>query len=275
MPLGKEVGLGPGDIVLDGDPAPPPQKGGTAPIFRLCLFWPNGCMDQDATWYDGKPRPGQHFVRCGPSSPPPKGHSPQFSSHICCSQMVRWITMPIGRKVGLDPSDIVLDGNPALLFPKQGQSTPIFGPFLICPNGRMDQGATWYGGRSRSKRHRVTWGLRANAQFSAHLYCGQTATWIKMPLGKEVGLGPGHIVLDGTQLPSPKRRHSLPFSAYLYLPNGCMDQDATRYGGRPRPRYIVLFRSKKGALPPISGQCSFSAQIWLYQRRHWDSKISH
>jgi len=23
MPLGKEVGLGPGDIVLDGDPAPP------------------------------------------------------------------------------------------------------------------------------------------------------------------------------------------------------------------------------------------------------------
>jgi len=155
MPLGKEVGLGPGDIVLDGDPAPPPQKGGTAPIFRLCLFWPNGCMDQDATWYDGKPRPGQHFVRCGPSSPPPKGHSPQFSSHICCSQMVRWITMPIGRKVGLDPSDIVLDGNPALLFPKQGQSTPIFGPFLICPNGRMDQGATWYGGRPRPRRRCV------------------------------------------------------------------------------------------------------------------------
>jgi len=28
MPLGMEVGLGPGDIVLDGDPAsPPPQRG--------------------------------------------------------------------------------------------------------------------------------------------------------------------------------------------------------------------------------------------------------
>jgi len=25
MPLGMEVGLGPGDFVLDGDPAPPPQ----------------------------------------------------------------------------------------------------------------------------------------------------------------------------------------------------------------------------------------------------------
>ena len=29
------------------------------------------------------------------------------------------------------------------------------------------------------------------------VYCGQTAGWIKMPLGSEVGLGPGHIVLDG------------------------------------------------------------------------------
>jgi len=30
MPLGMEVGLGPGDIMLDGDPAPPSQRG-TAP----------------------------------------------------------------------------------------------------------------------------------------------------------------------------------------------------------------------------------------------------
>ena len=35
MKLGMEVGLGPGDIVIDGDPVPPPQKkGGTAPNFR-------------------------------------------------------------------------------------------------------------------------------------------------------------------------------------------------------------------------------------------------
>ena len=34
MPLGMEVGLGPGDFVLDGDPAPPHQKGGGAPNFR-------------------------------------------------------------------------------------------------------------------------------------------------------------------------------------------------------------------------------------------------
>ena len=34
MPLGMQVGLGPGDIVLDGDRALPPRKGGTvAPTF--------------------------------------------------------------------------------------------------------------------------------------------------------------------------------------------------------------------------------------------------
>jgi len=26
-------------------------------------------------------------------------------------------------------------------------------------------------------------------QFSAHVYCDQTAAWMKMPLGTEVGLG--------------------------------------------------------------------------------------
>ena len=33
MPLGTEVGLGPDDVVLDGDPASP-KKEGTAPNFR-------------------------------------------------------------------------------------------------------------------------------------------------------------------------------------------------------------------------------------------------
>jgi len=33
MPLGRKVGLDPSEIVLDEDPAPPPQKGGRAPKF--------------------------------------------------------------------------------------------------------------------------------------------------------------------------------------------------------------------------------------------------
>ena len=39
MALGAEVGIGPGDIVLDEDPAPPPQKGGgTAPYFGANVY---------------------------------------------------------------------------------------------------------------------------------------------------------------------------------------------------------------------------------------------
>jgi len=63
MSLGRKLGLGPGHIVLDGDPAPPPPKKGP------CLLWPNVWMDQDATWYEGRPRPGPHCVRSGSSSP--------------------------------------------------------------------------------------------------------------------------------------------------------------------------------------------------------------
>jgi len=62
----------------------PPQKGHSHPIFGPCLLWPNGWMDQDATWYGGRPRPRPNCVRWGPSSlslPPKRGHSssPIFS----------------------------------------------------------------------------------------------------------------------------------------------------------------------------------------------------
>jgi len=37
------------------------------------------------------------------------------------------------------------------------------------------------------------------------VYCGQTVEWIKMLLGREIGLGPGDIVLDGIPAPPLKR----------------------------------------------------------------------
>jgi len=53
MPFGAEVGLGPGDIVLDGDPAPPTERDTTAlppflahGYFGPCLLWPNGRPSQ-------------------------------------------------------------------------------------------------------------------------------------------------------------------------------------------------------------------------------------
>jgi len=37
------------------------------------------------------------------------------------------------------------------------------------------------------------------------VYCAQTVGWIKMKLGVEVGLGPGHIMLDGHPAPPPQQ----------------------------------------------------------------------
>ena len=67
MPLGMEVGLVPWDSAT-------PIKGDTHPhpIFGPCLLWPNGWMDQDATWYGGKRRLKRRCVRWGRSTPSPK-----------------------------------------------------------------------------------------------------------------------------------------------------------------------------------------------------------
>jgi len=44
------------------------------------------------------------------------------------------------------------------------------------------------------------WG-KSSPQFSAHVYCGQMAAWIKKPLGTQVGLSLCDIVLDGDPAP--------------------------------------------------------------------------
>ena len=62
--------------------------------------------------------------------------------------------MPLDMEIGLSPGDFVLGGDSA---------TP------------------------------RTEGTPTTTQFLAHVYCGQTAGWMKTPLGTEVDLGPGHI----------------------------------------------------------------------------------
>jgi len=68
-----------------------------------------------------------HIVSDGdPALPFPKGHSPQFSAHVCCDQMAGCIKMPLGRQVGLGPGDIVLDRTQ---LPLKGHS-PTFRPMF-------------------------------------------------------------------------------------------------------------------------------------------------
>jgi len=90
MNLGIQVSLGPGHIVLGGDPA----------------------------------------------TPPPKGHSPQFSAHICCGQMAAWIKMSLGMELGLGTGNIVLDEDLAPPYTNGGRP-PNFRPMFIAAN-RLD-----------------------------------------------------------------------------------------------------------------------------------------
>jgi len=73
--------------------------------------------------------------------------------------------------------------------------------------------------------HSLRWGpsspQRGTAsKFLTHVCCGQKAGWIKMPLGREVDLGPGDIVLDGNQLPALPQTVAAQFSAHVLWPNG-------------------------------------------------------
>jgi len=57
-------------------------------------------------------------------------------------------------------------------------------------------------------------------QFSAYVYCGQTAGWIKTPLGTEVDLVPGHIVLEGVPAIRERGTEAALFSAHVYCGHG-------------------------------------------------------
>jgi len=61
----------------------------------------------------------------------------------------------------------------------------------------MDQDETWQGGRPRPQAHCCTqFPLPKNAHTPnlGLVFYGQTAVWITMPLGTEVGLGSADIV---------------------------------------------------------------------------------
>ena len=106
------------------------------PIFGPRLLWPNGCMDQDATWYGGRSRPTRHCVRCGPSYPQEKGHThpTQFLAHVYCGQTAGWMKTPLGTVVDIGPGHIVLDGVPA---PAKGAEQPrLFSAHVYCGHGR-------------------------------------------------------------------------------------------------------------------------------------------
>ena len=165
---------------------------------------------------------GPGHVVLGSAPPTKKGAEPppQFSARVYCGQTSGYIKMALGMEVGLGPGYIVLDGEPAPL-PKREQSSPIFGPFLLSPNGWMNQDGTWHGGGPWSKPHCARWGPSSPPQ-------------------------------KGGRPPI--------FGPFLLSPNGWMHQDATWYGNTPRPRPHCIRRgpssARKGHSSPI-----FSAHV--------------
>jgi len=127
----------------------------------------------------------------------------------------------------------------------EGETRPPKPGWKVIPQSKD---ATWYGGRPRPWRYCARWGPSspppkennpqfsahvccgqtrlpvfkkgAHSQFLAHVYCSQTAGWIKMPLSTTVSLGPGHIVLHGTQVLPLKGTQPPIFGPCLLWPNG-------------------------------------------------------
>jgi len=115
--------------------------------------------------------------------------------------------------------------------PKKGAKPPICGPYLLWPNGLMDQDGTWHGGRPQPRRLCFRWGLD----------------------------------------PSPKRGPSPQspiFIPFLLRPNGWMHEDVTWYGDRPHPRGLV-FVGDPASLPKRGRSPQFSAHIYCGQTAAW------
>jgi len=70
MSLGMELGLGPGDYVLDGDPAPFPKRGAEPAIFGPCLLWSTAGWMKLALGTEVGLRSGE-FLLNGELVPPP------------------------------------------------------------------------------------------------------------------------------------------------------------------------------------------------------------
>jgi len=145
MPLGMEVGLGRG-LCVRWDQAPHSQKGGGASQFLAHVYCGQTAgrwMDQDDIWHVGGPWSTPYCARRGPSSP--------------------------SRKRGRSPN---------------------FRPMSIVDKRLYVSEYHLHGGRPQPRQHCVRWGQAPHSQkgggasqFLAHVYCGQTAGWIKMTFG--------------------------------------------------------------------------------------------
>jgi len=113
-------------------------------------------------------------------------------------------------------------------------------------------------------------GTPTRVQFLTHVYCGQTAEWMKTPLGREVDLGPGHIVLDWIPALRERGTAALVFSAHVCCGYGrpsqlllsssiqvCFSSTLASQLDLRRsipgfPKFTFTFDRKRNTFPPVT-----------------------
>ena len=113
--------------------------------------------------------------------------------------------MSLGMEVGLGPGEFVLDGDPALP-PQNGGAAP---------------------------------------KFSAHVYCDQTARWIKMALGMEVGLSAVDYGVNGDPAPLPKSFQNFVAKGFIAAPIDVLCSNFVKFGRREIGKVVHYFSDKK------------------------------
>ena len=165
-------------------------------------------MDQDATWYAGRPRLKRHCVRWEPSSALPKRDRvpPIFGPCLlwpngCMDQDAVWYR----GSLGLGRGHIVLDGNPTRLRHKECTcmmfvvTKRLDGYLVRCMVG-LGPGNTVLDA-DPAPLPRGT----ASTQISALVCCGQMAGWIEMPWYEGRPQPRPHCVTYGDPAPTPER----------------------------------------------------------------------
>ena len=154
---------------------------------------------------------------------------------------------------------------------------------LLTPTAQVphNNAETWHAGRPRPWPHCVRWGPSSpspergrSPQFSADICRGQMAAWIEMPLGMEIGLGPGDFVLDRDPAPSPKRGAESPkFSAHvdcgqtaawikMALGRPWSSPHCSKWGHSSPPQ-------KWGQSVPIFGPSLLWPNVWMHRDATW------
>jgi len=135
--LAWRLRLGPGHIVLGGEPAPLSQKGGKAPQLSAHFYCrqTDGCIKMALGMEVGLGAGDFMFDR-DPATTSTEGTptTTQFLAYVYCGQTAGWMKTPLGTGVDLGPGHIVLDRVPALRKRGTAASLPhLFGPCLLWP----------------------------------------------------------------------------------------------------------------------------------------------